>query len=818
MTEQNQENKKSRDLNPSHKWYWFIGICAALAAAELLVYWQVHRFAFINFDDPRYVSENRVVQMGLTRQSAVWAFTSGSYASNWHPLTWLSHMLDWQLFGDNAGGHHLVNLFWHIISTLLLFWVLWRMTGSLWPSGFVAALFGLHPLHVESVAWIAERKDVLSGFFWMLTIAAYVYYARRPNWRRGLIVLVAFGMGLMAKPMLVTLPLVLLLLDYWPLRRVQPGQMAARNKRSANSPAGERFAQKSWLGLFVEKIPLLVLAGVSSVITFIVQRSSGAVAGLEHFPLYNRISNSLVSYLAYLGKMVWPSKLAFFYPHPYDTLPVWRILLAVVVLAAVSGMILRWARQYRWLTVGWLWYLGTLVPVIGLVQVGAQSMADRYTYLPSIGIFIIAVWGLNELREKLSLHSAVLILPAIAVVMVLGMVTDKQVSYWRDSLTLCRHGLAVTENNYVMENNLGEALTQQKQMEEALEHFREALRMRPDNFRTYNNIGTTLKYLGKVPEGLPYLEQAAAMCPKSAEVHANLGSAYYDLKRLDEAAEQFQISVRENPYYADAYNALGAVQSEQGKIDEAIRNFQTAINLKPDQYESYYRLANLYAGQGENDQAEELYLKVISLNPNHMESFNNLGNVYLRLGKDRQAMDCFRRALAINPHYEKARRSLDRLYQVKLDEAIAGYQEKLQQDPRDFETHNKLGGLLMSKGQLAEAISHYRQAVTLDPNYAEGYNNLAWVLASVNDPNLQNAQQAVVLAERAMELTGGKNGSFLDTLSVAYAAAGQFDQALATAQKALEQAQLDNDERLVQEIKGRIELFSQKKPYLQSMQ
>jgi len=790
----------------------------------LIVYWQVHRFEFINFDDPRYVSENRFVQMGLTRQSVEWALTSGSYASNWHPLTWLSHMLDWQFFGNNAGGHHLVNLFWHIISTLLLLWVLCRMTGALWPSGFVAALFGLHPLHVESVAWIAERKDVLSGFFWMLTLAVYVYYARRPNWRRGLIVLVAFGMGLMAKPMLVTLPFVLLLLDYWPLRRVRPIDAVNRNKQILGKAAGKPFSQRNWLRLVLEKIPFLVLAAISSVITFFVQRSAGAVAGLEHFPLYNRISNSLVSYLAYLGKMAWPSKLAFFYPHPNNTLPAWQAVLAAVVLAAVSVMILRWARQYRWLTVGWLWYLGTLVPVIGLVQVGAQSMADRYTYLPSIGIFIIAAWGLKELRIKLSVHPAAVILPAIAVVAVLGMVTDNQVSYWRDSLTLCRHGLAVTENNYVMENNLGEALTQQKQMEEALEHFREALRMRPDNFRTYNNIGTTLKYLGKVPEGLPYLEQAAAMCPKSAEVHANLGSAYYDLKRLDEAAEQFQISVRENPYYADAYNALGAVLSEQGKIDEAIRNFQAAINLKPDQYESYYKLANLYAGQGENEKAEELYRKVISLNPNHKESFNNLGNTFLRQGKDREAMDCFRRALAIDPNYVLARRSLDRLYQMKLDEAIAGYENKLKANPQDFETHNKLGGLLVSKGQLAQAISyyrqaisHYRQAVAIDPNYAEGYNNLAWILASTGDPNLQNAQEAVVLAERAMELTGGKNGSFLDTLSVAYAAAGQFDQALATAQKALEQARQGHDEQLAREIQGRMELFTQKKPYLQSM-
>ena len=426
-------NNRSKEFILKHR---DILVCLFLVMATLAVYWQVQNFDFVNFHDDDYVYENRHVKEGLTLESVTWAFTT-IHAGNWHPLTWLSHMLDSHVYGMNSGRHHLTNLLFHIANTLLMFMVFRKMTDSLWQSGFVAGLFALHPLHVESVAWVSERKDVLSTFFWMLTKWSYIWYVEHPVVRRYILVVLFFALGLMSKPMLVTLPFVLLLLDFYPLNRFQFQQ----SDGSANAQ------QKSIaLRLILEKTPLFVLVAMSSAITFYAQKHGGAVASLKVIPLKARVANALVSYANYIGKMVYPSKLTVLYPHP-GMLPWWKIAGACFLLVSISFLAIRVVKQSPYFAMGWLWYLGTLVPVIGLVQVGSQSMADRYTYVPLIGIFIIIAWGIPELVAQWRYRKIWLATLATVILTILMAMTWKQVGYWKNSITLFEHTLKVTTNN-----------------------------------------------------------------------------------------------------------------------------------------------------------------------------------------------------------------------------------------------------------------------------------------------------------------------------------------------------------------------------------
>ena len=449
----------------------------AITLLTLALYWRVQGHGFLHYDDYQYVVDNPHVRHGLTRQGVLWALTSG-YASNWHPLTWLSHMLDCELYGLNPQGHHLNNLLLHIANALLLFRLLLRMTGALWRSAFVAALFALHPLHVESVAWVAERKDVLSTLFWMLTLGAYLRYRERPTGTRYLATLFLFALGLAAKPMLVTLPFVLLLLDCWPLGRMP-------------SP-------RSLLPLVREKAPFFVLAALSSVITFWVQSHWGAV--VLSIPLKERLANALVSYVGYGAKMLWPVNLACFYPHPLDGLPLWQAAGALLLLAGVTVAVVRAGRRLPYLAVGWLWYLGTLVPVIGLVQVGAQAMADRYTYVPLIGLFVMLSWGAGSLAAKGPLPKIATAALSAALLAALLPLTWSQISHWKDSETLFAHALEVTDRNLLAHNNLGNALARQGRLEEAEFHLVEALRLRPDYAAAQNNLGILRLRQGRFEE------------------------------------------------------------------------------------------------------------------------------------------------------------------------------------------------------------------------------------------------------------------------------------------------------------------------------
>ncbi len=458
--------------------YRVLFFCVLLGVVTFAVYLPVRNHEFVRYDDDVYVTNNSNVQSGLTWQNIKWAFTTG-HASNWHPLTWLSLMLDCTFFKGKSGPLHIVNVLFHVANTLLLFIVFNRMTKAFWPGAFVAALFALHPLHVESVAWVAERKDVLSTMFWLLTMLSYVFYAQRPSSARYIITLVLFALGLMAKPMLVTLPFVLLLLDFWPLNRI-------RNLKN----------------MFFEKLPFFFLSIVSSIITYIVQQKGGAVLSAYLLPIKIRFFNSICSYFAYIKKMFWPADLAVFYPHPVEGIPASEVIFSAIVLILITLFILYYCRRAKYLLVGWLWYLGTLVPVIGIVQVGAQAMADRYTYVPLIGLFIIISFGVSDLFKNFPFKNSVLSASTAAILVACILTTSSQLKYWKDSTSLFEHTLAVTKNNTPILNNYGNVLGAIGKPEEAEKYFVEALRLLPDSEEIHNNYGKVLKDGGKIDEAI----------------------------------------------------------------------------------------------------------------------------------------------------------------------------------------------------------------------------------------------------------------------------------------------------------------------------
>src|ERR1035438_5551132 len=573
--------------------------CLILIAAIVTVYAPGRHFGFVGWDDPAYVTENVHVVQGLTWQGARWALTSADEAD---PLTWLSHMLDVQLYGMDAGPHHVTNVLLHILDTLLLFGLLYRMTGAWGRSLFVAGLFAVHPLHVESVAWISERKDVLSTLFWMLAMWAYVAYVRRPGLRRYLLVVLWFGLGLMAKPMLVTLPFVLLLLDFWPLRRVELGSL---------------------LRLVKEKLPLFALAAISSVVTLLAQRHEGAILGLERFPLGLRLANALASYLAYIGKMLWPVRLAAFYPIATSA-PLWQASLGALVLIGVTVLAFRAGQRHGYFLVGWLWYVGTLIPVIVLVQAGGQAMADRYTYVPLIGLFLIAAWAAPELVARRAHGRLALPVVAACVLLMCTALAKAQVRYWSDSTALWQHTLKVTEGNYVAHDNLGGVFMKQGRAGEAVAQFVEALRIEPGCVDARNNLGTVLMSQGK----------------------------------LDEAARQFAEALRNQPFFAEAHNNLATVLIRQGKFDEAARHLSEALRIRPDLVWAQNNLGTLLMSQGKLAEAAQRFDAALRIRPDFVEAQNNLGMVLMSQGKLHEAAQYFDQALRIKPDFAKARDNL----------------------------------------------------------------------------------------------------------------------------------------------------------------
>jgi tetratricopeptide (TPR) repeat protein len=637
-----------------------ISIYLALTVSALLVFWQVRIFDFVNYDDIDYVYENPHVLNGLTTDGVWWAFTTG-YSTNWHPLTWLSLMLDCQLFGANAGRMHLVNLLLHLANTLLLFTVLKKMTGALWQSAFVAALFALHPLHVESVAWIAERKDVLSTFFLLLTLAAYIGYANRPSIFRYAVTLAVFAFGLMTKPMLVTLPFVLLLLDYWPLNRLMPQTVALSGRQNRKSASAANNPPTLYR-IIIEKVPFFVLSVISSVITFLVQRSSGAVSDIDALSLNNRIANIFLSYAQYIGKMFWPQNLAAFYPFNVGSIPFWQAAACALLLLGISFFVVRFGRSQRYLLTGWFWFVGTLVPVIGIVQVGRQSYADRYTYVPYIGLFIMLAWGLPQLLSKWAQRKIALGLSMVIILTALGICAHRQVSYWKNSITLFSHVNEVTQNNFTACNNLGAAYNSIGRYAEAIKSYNQAIILNPNYVIAQNNISNVYVKLGRYTEAIEVYKNAIRIRPDYAEAYFGLGLTYYKLGRGAEAIEAYKQAIRIKPDYADAHNNLGIAYGNLDRDTEAIEAYKNAIRIRPNYAEAHFALGFAYYKLGRYQESIEACKQAIRIKPDYADAYNNLGVSYGNLGRWPEAIEAYKNVVRIKPDYTDAHVNLANAY------------------------------------------------------------------------------------------------------------------------------------------------------------
>jgi tetratricopeptide (TPR) repeat protein len=587
-----------------HKILIPILICVALAILTVITFWSLKDCGFINLDDNHYVYENAYVQSGLNWNSIGQTFSSElvKTSGNWHPLTWLSLMLDYQVFGLNPQGYHLINLLFHVMNIILLFLIFRRMTKSLWPSAFVAALFAIHPLHVESVAWIAERKDVLSTFFWMLTLGAYSYYVESPGFRRYCFVFLFFALGLMAKPMLVTLPFVLLLLDYWPLQRFQeikPDHKIQKETLETKTPADPEYKWSLIYPLLWEKVPLFVLAILSSIVTYIAQQSSGAVQSIKVLSLSSRIGNAFVSYIVYIGKMIWPNNLAVFYPYSRLLVP-WQVLGTVLLLIAITMAVFWKVKRSPYLATGWLWYSGTLVPVIGIVQVGGQVMAERYTYIPLIGLFIMVAWGVPDLLKKWKYRKAILLTLSVLSILFLSIITWTQVGYWQNNFTLYDHTLKVTDYNWPIYNFRGFAYSTIGNYRQAIEDYGRAIEIKPDYAEAYINRGVAYSTIGNYRQAIEDYGRAIEIKPDYAEAYINRGNTYNGLGNYRQAIEDLNRAITIKPDFAEAYINRGNTYNGLGNYRQAIEDYGRAIEIKPGYYAEYINRALVYLNQGDN--------------------------------------------------------------------------------------------------------------------------------------------------------------------------------------------------------------------------
>jgi len=579
-----------------------------LAVVTLALYNPVNRHPFVNYDDDRYVTENPHIRQGLTADTFLWALTSTEQA-NWHPLTWMSHALDCSLFRLNPAGHHFTSVLLHTVNVILLFLLLVWATGRMGPSLFVAALFALHPINVESVAWVAERKNVLCTMFFLLTLWAYGCYVRKPNWKRYLAVAALFAAGLASKPMVITLPFVLLLLDYWPLHRA----------RTANADSTSPLT-RPWPRLIVEKLPLLALSVASAFLTMPAQRAAGAMRTTTQFPIGVRVANALYAYAMYLWKMIWPARLAPLYPHPGDSLAAWQIAASTLVLLVITAIVLK-LRARRYLLVGWLWFLGTLVPAIGLVQVGDAAMADRYAYIPLIGIFVMIAFGASDWAEGKNLGRW-LVIPAAAVLLALAACASRQIGYWQSNADLWSHALAVTRNNFIAEDNLGGALILEGKEEEAHPHFEAAAHINPNDPMSHSNLGTYFETHNQMRAAVTEYETAVRLTSDPgllAQTYANLGAAYRGLGENERAQANFDQALRLNPDQFNAWLGLGLLARSQGKLDEAIRDLSRSVNLRP-AAETCFELGRTLAQAGRKAEALQAYEQALQFSPGFTEA------------------------------------------------------------------------------------------------------------------------------------------------------------------------------------------------------
>jgi len=664
-----------------------IALCLLIAGITFLAYLPVKDNGFINYDDEEYVTANKNVQGGLTFRNLQWAFAAME-VGNWHPLTWLSHMVDYDLFGPSPAGHHLTSLLLHIFNSLLLFLVLNRMTHALWRSALAAALFALHPLHVESVAWVAERKDVLCALFCILSMGAYALYAERPGFARYGLIFLTLALALMAKPMAVTLPFVFLLLDYWPLRRYQPPrlpvetseksigskpalvQKKAKRKKSETSSSERSLSSRQNLRtpatvlrlLVIEKIPLFTLTALCSVLTYIAQQKSGTVAALQTYTLVDRLQNAVLSYVRYIVKIFYPVDLSCFYP--YVAHQFWQIAGSALLLTAVVLLVVRFRDRFPHLFVGWFWYLGTLVPVIGIVKVGLQSMADRYTYLPSIGLFVLIVWGVHDLTRKMRRQAAVLGTLAAVVLVLFSAATWNQARQWEDDLTLYRHALKVDADNQVAHFGLGLYYSRQGDLDRAFHHYTEAIRIMPTQPDYLNNIAGILNRLGRPEEAAACYRKAIALQDNNALPHFNYAYLLACQGKFDEAVPHFQRVLALNPDDMVACIMLADVLSGQRKLDEALQYYSRALQMDPNRGDINFAMGKILALQGKNGEAAVRFRRVIQLDFAHVQAHEALGEILLSEGRIDEAVAHFQEVLRIKPDNPKARKL--------LSDAIAG--------------------------------------------------------------------------------------------------------------------------------------------------
>jgi protein O-mannosyl-transferase len=643
-----------------------------MVAVCLWAFGGVAKNGFINFDDGIYVYANPHVQSGLTFQGVLWAFKTMN-AANWHPITWLSHMLDCQLYGLNPAGHHLTNLFLHIANALLLFLLLQNATGRFWESFAVASLFALHPLRVESVAWLSERKDVLSGFFAMLAMLAYVHYTRRRSPGRYALTLFLFALGLMAKPMLITLPFIFLLLDFWPLQRSKVSRIPG------HSPELTFHANDQGLGvgaLVIEKVPFFALSAASSLVTFIAQYKGGAVSSFELVPFKIRLINAWVSYWNYLEKIFWPSNLTVFYPHPVNQLQLWEGLVAALFLVVASSLVISQARRRPFLFTGWFWFLIMLIPVIGIIQVGGQSMADRYTYLPSIGMFIIIAWTLPSLSWP-AFHIKFLITAGfVAILILLSIITWVQTGYWKENETLFRHAAALTTRNYLAHTLLGDALAAENKLDMAQIEYEKALAIWPQFPEAHNNLGMVLAKRGLHQEAMSHYEEVLRINPKNAAAHVNIASELAEQGEFDRAALHYVEALQIEPDSVTAHSGLGVVLACLQKMDRAIPLLTKAVELCPQCAETHNNLGRVQTLHGNFEAAAKHLQRAIELNPAYAEAYNNMGLLFVQLGALEEALYYFSAALHFKDDYSKARTNLKEiitlLAQAKRTDVKAG--------------------------------------------------------------------------------------------------------------------------------------------------
>jgi tetratricopeptide (TPR) repeat protein len=797
------QGKRQREL------VFLLGL--VLIAGTLACYWPVRHDDYVNLDDWVYVYDNPIVERGLTWEGVKWAFTSVD-GGNWHPLVWITHMLDCRMFGPAAGGHHVTNVVLHIANVLLLFGLLRAMTGTLWRSAFTAALFAWHPLHVESVAWVSERKDVLSTLFWLLTMRAYVAYAREfkvnsiwagvyYKWA-----VAFFVLGLMSKAMLVTLPLVLLLMDWWPLKRISWLQFPVLASKT-DEPSGTVIAARA----LIEKVPFFLLSAAGCVVAVLAQHD---VHAMGRQGLFLRLENAAVSCITYLGEFFWPWKLAVFYPYP-SHISLWRAAGAAVILVVISLGVFRLRNRKPYFAMGWLWFLVTLAPVIGLLQVGAQSHADRYTYVPYIGLGLMASWGLADLAAIGPRLRVAAMSTAAAALAGFVAVTITQVKYWKNSATLYEHALQVTSGNYLAHNNLGKMLGQSGQENDAMTHFRIAVTIKPDYPDGWYNLGAGFERQGNLTAAITNYAKAINIQPHYLDARINLGNCYLRLGQTNDAVSQYQATLQLHPYNPAARERLGNVYLKQGKMDEAEEQYEEALRLNPISAKLYSALGQLRSMQGRAYEAAKMYSNALWLEPKMAEAHWNLGSLRLQEGKTEEGLGEMKKGVDLSPGYMELRLRLgDALVKAgRPAEALPYYVEVAQAEPKDARARFAMAQAHLAEKHFEEAAANLKQAVALAPDSPEYLDGLARIYAICPKAELRNGTEAVRLAERACELSKRQNSEMLDTLAAAYAEVGRFADAVKVADEARALAEASGDSKTAAMERQRIDLYRAGKPY-----